>query len=133
MKTRKHFNKSQVSPTVSIEKVDLSHLRAFKVKSRPEQEAQSRMERSLAWEVRTMFKHLSYDTMINERRDLRYLSIPPTKEQIVPVKKKVVFATSYDVVHDVVLGTYRKGKNFVKRKVDALEIVQVIDWDSFAK
>lgn len=114
------------------ERVDLSHLRAFKVKSRPQQEAQARQERLLAWEVRTMFNHLSYDSVLNEKAELRGLSKPPVKEQIVPYKKKVTFATSYDVLHDTVLGTYRRGKNFVKRKVDALEVVSVIDWDNFA-
>jgi hypothetical protein len=71
--------------------------------------------------------------MINEKRDLRHLSKPPVKDQIVSFKKKVVYATSYDVLQDTILGTYRRGKNYVKRKIDAVEVVAVIDWDSFAK
>jgi hypothetical protein len=80
-----------------------------------------------------MFKGLSYDSMLNEKRDLRHLSKPPVKEQVVSFKKRIVFATSYDVLQDSILGTYRRGKNYVKRKIDAMEVVPVIDWDSFAK
>lgn len=123
----------KTTPSMSqAERVDLSHLKAFKVKSRPAYEAQTRQERFLAWEIKSMFNVLSYNTMLNEKRDLRSLSKPPVKEQIVPYKKKVTVATSYDILHDRVLGTYRRGKNFIKRKVDALEVVQVIDWDKFA-
>ena len=119
-------------PTQTVEKVELSHLRAFRIESRTKFDALTRQERLLAYEVRTMFKHLSYDSVLNEKRDLRHVSKPPVKEQIVPFKKKVVMATSYDVLHDTILGTYRRGKNYVKRKVDAMEVVSVIDWDSFA-
>ena len=122
-----------IKPTQTVEKVDLSHLRAFRIESRTKFDALTRQERLLAYEVRTMFKHLSYDSVLNEKRDLRHLSKPPIKEQIVPFKKKVVLATSYEVLHDSILGTYRRGKNYVKRKIDAIEVVPVIDWDSFAK
>lgn len=128
MRTRIH----KIQKTKNVERVDLSHLKAFRVKARPEHEAMTKQERLLTWEVRDMFKHLSYDTVLNEKRDCRHLSKPPVKEQIVPFKKKVTFATSYDILHDTVLGTYRRGKNFVKRRVDAMEVVQVIDWDNFA-
>ena len=116
-----------------VEKVSLSHLRAFKIEARPKQDALTRKERLLSYEIRDMFKNLSYETMINEKRDLRHLSKPPVKDQIVSFKKKVVYATSYDVLQDTILGTYRRGKNYVKRKIDAMEVVAVIDWDSFAK
>jgi hypothetical protein len=126
---RNRLNKT----TQTVEKVELSHLRAFRIESRTKIDALTRQERLLAYEVRTMFKHLSYDNVLNEKRDLRHLSKPPIKEQIVPFKKKVVLATSYEVLHDNILGTYRRGKNYVKRKIDAIEVVPVIDWDSFAK
>jgi len=116
-----------------IEKVNLSHLRAFRIEARPKQDAMTRKERLLSYEIRDMFKNLSYETMINEKRDLRHLSKPPVKDQIVSFKKKVVYATSYDILQDTILGTYRRGKNYVKRKIDAMEVVPVIDWDSFAK
>jgi len=116
-----------------VEKVNLSHLRAFRIEARPKQDAMTRKERFLSYEIRDMFKNLSYETMINEKRDLRHLSKPPVKDQIVSFKKKVVYATSYDVLQDTILGTYRRGKNYVKRKIDAMEVVPVIDWDSFAK
>jgi len=116
-----------------VEKVSLSHLRAFRIEARPKQDALTRKERLLSYEIRDMFKNLSYETMINEKRDLRHLSKPPVKDQIVSFKKKVVCATSYDVLQDTILGTYRRGKNYVKRKIDAMEVVAVIDWDSFAK
>jgi hypothetical protein len=116
-----------------VEKVNLSHLRAFRIEARPKQDAMTRKERLLSYEIRDMFKNLSYETMINEKRDLRHLSKPPVKDQIVSFKKKVVYATSYDVLQDTILGTYRRGKNYVKRKIDAMEVVPVIDWDSFAK
>jgi hypothetical protein len=116
-----------------VEKVSLSHLRAFRIEARPKQDALTRKERLLSYEIRDMFKNLSYETMINEKRDLRHLSKPPVKDQIVSFKKKIVFATSYDVLQDTILGTYRRGKNYVKRKIDAVEVVAVIDWDSFAK
>lgn len=116
-----------------VEKVSLSHLRAFRIEARPKQDALTRKERLLSYEIRDMFKNLSYETMINEKRDLRHLSKPPVKDQIVSFKKKVVYATSYDVLQDTILGTYRRGKNYVKRKIDAMEVVAVIDWDSFAK
>jgi len=119
--------------TQVIEKVSLSHLRAFRIEARPKQDALTRKERLLSYEIRDMFKNLSYETMINEKRDLRHLSKPPVKDQIVSFKKKVVYATSYDVLQDTILGTYRRGKNYVKRKIDAMEVVAVIDWDSFAK
>jgi hypothetical protein len=116
-----------------VEKVNLSHLRAFRIEARPKQDAMTRKERLLSYEIRDMFKNLSYETMINEKRDLRHLSKPPVKDQIVSFKKKVIYATSYDVLQDTILGTYRRGKNYVKRKIDAMEVVPVIDWDSFAK
>lgn len=116
-----------------VERVELSHLRAFRIKPRTNQDAVMRKERLLSYEITQMFKTLSYDSMLNEKRDLRHLSKPPVKEQIVSFKKRVVYATSYDVLHDTILGTYRRGKNYVKRKIDAMEVVPVIDWDSFAK
>jgi hypothetical protein len=116
-----------------VEKVNLSHLRAFRIEARPKQDALTRKERLLSYEIRDMFKNLSYETMINEKRDLRHLSKPPVKDQIVSFKKKVVYATSYDVLQDTILGTYRRGKNYVKRKIDAMEVVPALDWDSFAK
>jgi hypothetical protein len=119
--------------TQVVEKVSLSHLRAFRIESRPKQDALTRKERLLTYEIRDMFKGLSYDSMLNEKRDLRHLSKPPVKEQVVSFKKRIVFATSYDVLQDSILGTYRRGKNYVKRKIDAMEVVPVIDWDSFAK
>jgi hypothetical protein len=119
--------------TQVVEKVSLSHLRAFRIEARHKQDALPRQERLLTYEIRDMFKNLSYETMLNEKRDLRHLSKPPVKEQIVSFKKRIVYATSYDVLQDTILGTYRRGKNYVKRKIDAMEVVPVIDWDSFAK
>ncbi len=53
-------------------------------------------------------------------------------DTITPVEKTVVVPTAYDIVHDAVLGTYRKGKNFVKHTVQTVDVIPTLDWNHFS-
>lgn len=53
-------------------------------------------------------------------------------DTVSPVEKTVVVPTAYEIVHDVVLGTYRKGKNFVKHTVQTVDVIPTMDWNHFS-
>ena len=117
------------------EKVSLDHLRAFQVKARNYEQIKDKLkeyERIRHQEIIHMFKTMSYNTQLNERRDCRQLSKVSTKETIINVNRTVVVPTSYQVMNDTVLGMYRVGKNFVKRKIRRPEVVPVIDWNTLS-
>lgn len=120
---------------VQVEKVSLSHLRAFQVKARSKNELRDKLnqyERYRHSEIIRMFKTMSYNSVLDEKRECRHLSKVQTKDTIMNIKRTVVVPTSYETMNDVVLGMYRVGKNFVKRKVKKLEVVPVIDWNSIS-
>jgi hypothetical protein len=117
----------------SIEKVTLSHLKAFQVKARSKNELKDKLneyEKYRHGEIIRMFKSMSYNTELDERRECRYLSKVQTKDTIVTVNRTVVVPTSYEILNDTVLGMYRIGKNFVKRTIKKAEVVPVIDWNT---
>lgn len=115
------------------EKVSLDHLRAFQVKARTFEQIKDKLkeyERIRHQEIIHMFKTMSYKTELDERRDCRHLSKLATKDTIINVNRTVVVPTSYQMMNDTVLGMYRVGKDFVKRKIRRPEVVPVIDWNT---
>lgn len=124
-----------IKPIQSVEKVDLSHLRAFQVKARTSSEFREKLnqyERIRHAEIIAMFKKMSYKTELDEKRECRHLSKVQTKDTIINVNRTVVVPTSYEIINDTVLGMYRVGKNFVKRKIRRPEVVPVIDWNTLS-
>ena len=111
-----------------IEKVSLSHLRAFQVKARNPKQLKDKYELYRHYEIVEMFKFMSYKSTLNEKRECKDLTKLTTKDTIMNVKRTVVVPTSYELFNDTVLGMYRVGKDFVKRRVEKLEVVPVIQW-----
>ena len=79
-------------------------------------------------EIRRMFKYLTVKTMMDEKTYLRSLRERSTIDQTVTFVKEVAVPQDYEVVQDIVLGTMRVGKNYLKTFIEEAEIVKVIDW-----
>lgn len=124
---RNRIRKSSINTTV--EKVDLSHLKAFKVKKRNPVDANWKRERLLAFEVRDMFRSLTVDNILFEKGQSRLAKVE-TRPTISKVEKTVSHPTSYRMVKDTVLGMYRIGQNFVRTQIEVLEVQDVIDWNT---
>jgi hypothetical protein len=125
--------RKKIQSKQTAEKVSLDHLRAFQVKARTYEQIKDKLkeyERIRHQEIIHMFKIMSYKTELDERRDCRHLSKVFTKDTIINVNRTVVVPTSYEMMNDTVLGIYRVGKDFVKRKIKKAEVVPVIDWNT---
>jgi hypothetical protein len=123
----------------SIEKVDLSRFFKSDIPKRSKMAANVKKEILIAFEVRDMFRDMSISSILDEKREasvLKYETSYFNKVNLVDtvskVEKTVVVPTAYDVVHDTILGTFRKGKNFVKHTVQTVDIIPTIDWNSFS-
>jgi len=79
-------------------------------------------------EIRRMFKYLTVKTMMDEKTYLRSLRERSTIDQTVTFVKEVAVPQDYEVVQDIVLGTMRVGKNYLKTFIEEAEIVKAIDW-----
>jgi len=123
----------------SIEKVDLSRFFKSDIPKRSKMAANVKKEILIAFEVRDMFRDMSISSILDEKREASvlkyetsYLNKVNLVDTVSKVEKTVVVPTAYDVVHDTILGTFRKGKNFVKHTVQTVDIIPIIDWNSFS-
>jgi len=119
-----------ISSNVTYTKVDLSKLKAFRPAKRSYFKAKARYELMLRKEITLMFKDLSYNSMLDEKRELRFssLSTRKTEDTVVKVKENRTFPTNYVYSKDPVLGIMRKGINFVERQITKMEVVPAIKW-----
>jgi len=138
-KLRKRIRRTVDATKVTIEKVDLSRFFTPKVPKRSKMAAMTKKEILLSFEVRDMFRNLSVSAILDDKREasvMRHETFSLNKVKLVdtitPVEKTVVVPTAYDIVHDAVLGTYRKGKNFVKHTVQTVDVIPTLDWNHFS-
>lgn len=87
-----------------------------------------RLERIQEREIKRMFKHLTVKSMIDEKTYLRGLRELPTTKQTINFIKEVVVPQDYEVIHDIILGDFKVGKNYLKTFIEESEIVSVINW-----
>ena len=124
---RRRITKKIVTSTT---KVSLSHLKAFRPFKRTFTQAKARYELSLRKEITLMFKDLSYNSMLNEKRDLRQsdLNVRQGVESIYEYKVSKFIPTSYTWMKDPVLGIVKTGCNFVDRTISKMEVLPTIRW-----
>jgi len=87
-----------------------------------------KLERIREVEISNMFKHLTIDSILDEKRYLKTLTQLSTKQTIISVREEVVVPQDYEIIPDIILGNIRVGKNYLKTFIERLEVVSVIDW-----
>ena len=87
-----------------------------------------KLERIQEREIKRMFKNLTVKSMIDEKTYLRSLRELPTTKQVISFLKEVTVPQNYETLHDVVLGDYKVGKNYLKTFIEKSEVVSVINW-----
>ena len=87
-----------------------------------------KLDRIQEREIKRMFKHLTVKSMIDEKTYLRGLRELPTTKETVTFIKEVVVPQDYEVIHDVILGDFKVGKNYLKTFIEESEVVNVINW-----
>lgn len=87
-----------------------------------------KLDRIQEREIKRMFKHLTVKSMIDEKTYLRGLRELPTTKQAITFIKEVVVPQDYEVIHDVILGDFKVGKNYLKTFIEESEVVNVINW-----
>ncbi len=105
-----------------------SLINVLPIKGRIKQSTSKKLDRIREVEISKMFKHLTINSILDEKRYLKTLTQLPTKQTIVPVKEEVVVPQDYEVIPDIILGSIRVGKNYLKTFIERLEVVSVIDW-----
>jgi hypothetical protein len=100
---------------------------AFSIKGRQLSNL-DKLEKIQEREIRRMFKYLTVKTMMDEKTYLRSLRERSTIDQTVTFVKEVAVPQDYEVVQDIVLGTMKVGKNYLKTFIEEAEVVKVIDW-----
>lgn len=100
---------------------------AFSIKGRQLSNL-DKLEKIQEREIRRMFKYLTVKTMMDEKTYLRSLRERSTIDQTVIFVKEVAVPQDYEVVQDIVLGTMKVGKNYLKTFIEEAEVVKVIDW-----
>lgn len=119
------------SDNTKAKKVNLSHLKAFKVPvKRSIDIAKIRYEKMLRKEIVLMFKDLSYNSMLDEKRDLRFSNLTKrnTTDTAIELEKTITYPTSQVWMKDPVLGIVKTGCNFIQETVKKLEVVPAIQW-----
>ena len=100
----------------------------FPIKGRTKRFILKKLERVREVEISNMFKHLTIDSILDEKRYLKTLTQLPTKQTIISVREEVVVPQDYEIIPDIILGNIRVGKNYLKTFIERLEVVSVIDW-----
>jgi hypothetical protein len=125
---RKRITKStMVAEKVYSVKPAEEMFNAFSIKGRQLSNL-DKLEKIQEREIRRMFKYLTVKTMMDEKTYLRSLRERSTIDQTVTFVKEVAVPQDYEVVQDIVLGTMRVGKNYLKTFIEEAEVVKVIDW-----
>jgi len=105
-----------------------SPINVLPMKGRTKRFILKKLERVRENEITQMFKYLTVDSILEEKRYLKSLTQLPTKQTIIPVQEEIVVPQDYEVIPDIVLGNIRVGKNYLKTFIERLEVVSVIDW-----
>lgn len=105
-----------------------SPINVLPMKGRTKQFILKKLERVRENEIIQMFKYLTVDSILEEKRYLKSLTQLPTKQTIISVQEEVVVPQDYEIIPDLVLGNIRVGKNYLKTFIERLEVVSVIDW-----
>lgn len=125
---RKRITKStMVAEKVYSVKPAEEMFNAFSIKGR-QLSTLDKLEKIQEREIRRMFKYLTVKTMMDEKTYLRSLRERSTIDQTVTFVKEVAVPQDYEVVQDIVLGTMKVGKNYLKTFIEEAEVVKVIDW-----
>ena len=105
-----------------------SPINVLPIQGRTKRFISKKLERIREVEISNMFKHLTIDSILDEKRYLKTLTQLPTKQTIIPVREEVVVPQDYEIIPDIILGNIRVGKNYLKTFIERLEVVSVIDW-----
>jgi len=107
-----------VAEKVYSVKEEKPQFRSFNLKGRIT--SLDKLDRIQEREIKRMFKHLTV-----KLRGLREL---PTTKQTITFIKEVIVPQDYQVIHDIILGDYKVGKNYLKTFIEESEVVSVINW-----
>ena len=105
-----------------------SPINVLPMKGRTKRFILKKLERVRENEISQMFKYLTVDSILEEKRYLKSLTQLPTKQTIIPVQEEIVVPQDYEIIPDIVLGSIRVVKNYLKNFIERLEVVSVIDW-----
>jgi len=105
-----------------------SPINVLPIQGRTKRFISKKLERVREVEISNMFKHLTIDSILDEKRYLKTLTQLPTKQTIISVREEVVVPQDYEIIPDIILGNIRVGKNYLKTFIERLEVVSVIDW-----
>lgn len=105
-----------------------SPINVLPMKGRTKRFILKKLERVRENEITQMFKYLTVDSILEEKRYLKSLTQLPTKQTIISVQEEIVVPQDYEIIPDIVLGNIRVGKNYLKTFIERLEVVSVIDW-----
>lgn len=105
-----------------------SPINVLPIQGRTKRFISKKLERIRENEITQMFKYLTIDSILKEKRYLKSLTQLPTKQTIISVQEEIVVPQDYEVIPDIVLGNIRVGKNYLKTFIERLEVVSVIDW-----
>jgi len=105
-----------------------SPINVLPIQGRTKRFISKKLERIREVEISNMFKHLTIDSILDEKRYLKTLTQLPTKQTIISVREEVVVPQDYEIIPDIILGNIRVGKNYLKTFIERLEVVSVIDW-----
>jgi hypothetical protein len=139
MKQFKKLRKRIQSAQTTIEKVDLSKFFKKDVPKRPSYLAAKKREILISFEVRDMFRNMNISSILDEKReasvmhtDTFNLNKVNVVDRVTPCEKTVIVPTAYEIVNDAVLGTFRKGKNFIQHTIQGVEVLPSLDWENFS-
>ena len=105
-----------------------SPINVLPIQGRTKRFISKKLERIRENEITQMFKYLTVDSILKEKRYLKSLTQLPTKQTIISVQEEIVVPQDYEIIPDIVLGSIRVGKNYLKTFIERLEVVSVIDW-----
>jgi hypothetical protein len=138
-KMRKRIYRAVDMTKASIEKVDLSRFFKSDIPKRSKMAASVKREILIAFEVRDMFRSMNISSMLDEKREASVMHTDTFKlnkvnlvDRVTSCEKTVIVPTAYEIVNDAVLGTFRKGKNFIQHTIQGVEVVPSLDWDNFS-
>lgn len=105
-----------------------SPINVLPIQGRTKRFISKKLERIRENEITQMFKYLTVDSILKEKRYLKSLTQLPTKQTIISVQEEIVVPQDYEIIPDIVLGSIRVGKNYLKTFIERFEVVSVIDW-----
>lgn len=124
-------NQSPIAEKVYSSRVTV--LNSFPMKGRKVFSNLDKLEKMQEREIKRMFKNLTVKSMMDEKSYLRTLRELPTTKQSISFLKEVMVPQNYEVIHDIILGNFKVGKNYLKQFIEETEVVNVINWNDELK